>query len=708
MYTQSVMLREDGLDIVVPFVISLHDGPVEEQENGTTLRVSLRQAGRELAAKRLPLPAPLDSDAYTLLVLTRNGDVPAFLTRSRPDISGLHVPADARPGILLNADTEGGAGITPTSDSAPTTFSFGQPHAVAVQPLTMDTPSLPADPQGYQCIDAIVFADLPLDKLTDAQTEAIKSYVRGGGLLLVSGGSDAVRLQSAFFTDLLPIVSPRTRFQPFPSALSARYDVKASKPVSLALATGSPRPSARSLFAEAPDFLPLVSVLDYGAGQVAFTAFDVFDPVLRDWPAAPALWRDLLGAGRRQTHPHEAGQDKLPALLPHALLADLEESGQAQTQQLADALAGEQANSAIHPLTLFGFFAAYTLLAPATFALLKRRDRPEWAWLVVPAAALGFILVAAAIVVRVKGGRLTANRAMIVETTANSNQAAGYARVTLYAARRGAYDITFADLSGKAGTATPREVWPSEGRSGTTGDLAITATPDAATIRGAGIGRWQTRSFEALVPVSIGSGVSAQRRSLFGDRIQFTITNNTPYTLRACAVLSPAGAAGIDDLAPGQTRSTITGESDNPATGNIRLSPAAFGTRMQFNMARGLAEALGLGPEAESGSGAADAAKFGRGAYALLGWFADPLVKVRVDGSDAPGGSEMNLLFVRLPAPSNVIPVPTRPNQNASGSAAGTRTGREQGEMLITRDADAAGPLDTKRLFMRAARGRQP
>ena len=331
------------------------------------------------------------------------------------------------------------------------------PNAV-LQLLYTDLRALPASGQGYEAIDALALADQTLDSLTEDQAEAIKTYVREGGLLLVSGGGDLSRLRSRFFTDLLPITPGGVTSTTNLADLEKRYGQSLGLTTPTALTEGPLKPGAYALFGGQGRATPLVSARPYGAGRVVFTSFDFVDPTFRGWKAAPMLWRDLLRAGNE-------------AVSPRDLLAANAMPYYGNQLRMVDALAGKQASAAPTIWQIGGFLAAYILLLiPINYFLLKRLDRREMAWISIPILIVGFTATSYVMAQGIKGGLLSANRAVVVETTANSDQAAAYGQLTIYSPRRAAYDIVLASTSGDTYAFTPREVFPSGGG---TGDLTI-------------------------------------------------------------------------------------------------------------------------------------------------------------------------------------------------------------------------------------------
>jgi hypothetical protein len=649
-YTRRVALRDGAMNDTANFVINLHNVDSYGQQSLNEINIELLVDGRKIASKKMAFPGPVDSSGYNVLALTRDSSGLNFLTKKKLGLVHRHTnPASLAQNRFNGTDDE--------------SFHNGiNPNAV-LQLLYTDPRALPAGGQGYEAIDALALADQPLDSLTEDQAEAIKTYVREGGLLLISGGGDLSRLRSQFFADLLPITPHGVTSTNNLAALEKRYGQSLGLTTPTALTEGALKPGAYALFGGQERPTPLVSARPYGAGRVVFTSFDFVDPTFRGWKAAPALWRDLLRCGNE-------------AISPRDLLAANTAPYQNGGLRMVDALAGKQASAAPPIGAIGGFLVAYILLlVPINYFLLKRLDRREMAWVSIPILIIGFTATSYVMALGIKGGLLSANRIVVVETTANSDQAAAYGQLTIYSPRRAAYDIAIASPSGDAHAFAPREVFAPGG--GINGDLTIDSTAGAASIRGAMIRLWDKRSFDSPLPVSVGGGVEAKIRVLPDKRVQVVVTNKTPYVLQDCALIADDENIDIGALAPGQaskphemkwaTRVAATSiplhshlplDSPEAAHNNGQEALKKISTHDKIMMA--FKNTLNAGteqnwnnPYGESGRG------YGHSINAFIGWFSDPLMNVQIDGKPAASGEEVNLLVAHLPAPPGA---PTAPH----------------------------------------------
>ena len=393
LYTRPVSLREGAMNEVETFAVMLRDSDTNRfarNSNTPEINVQLVVDGRKVAEKKVTLGGLVSADTYNVLALTNDTSGLNFLTHKKMGLVHRHInPASVG---------SGGGGLNTGGGRVILNGHVVNPMATATI-LYQDRRALPSMPQGYAMADAVALGDLPLDNLTDDQMDALQSYVRQGGLLVVSGGN-AARLKSKFFADLLPIVpGSDATVSAFP-ALAARYQepLVATPGSKFALTTGQLKPGAISLLDNIGGAgSSLVSMMPYGAGRVVFTAFDFQDPAIRSWKAAPSLWRDLLRCGN-------------DAVSPRDILADNAHGGayyngnsSNSASRLEDALAGKQATNTPAFSTVAGFLGAYIfLLVPVSYLILKKLDRREWAWITTPVLVLGFTVLSYGIATAIK------------------------------------------------------------------------------------------------------------------------------------------------------------------------------------------------------------------------------------------------------------------------------------------------------------------
>ena len=640
-YTRRVPLTDGNLNEIQRFTLDFRNSDPSAMYRGggqsANIAIQLLVDGRKIAEKNVKVAYGADANAFNVLALTRDGNGMNFLLRKKLGL--LHRGID--PNSVQSYQTPQTPG-TPQKQSA-----LNENASLLV--YTTDPRTLPGMAQGYDAMDAIVLGDLPFDTLAESQLNAIKMYVRQGGLLVISGGSDLTRLRHPFLTELLPIApgSPRTVAL---DALTDRYHAPVSG--TAGAITGALKSGAETLFSE--NGTPLVASKAYGSGKVVYLAFDALTPEMRGWQGAAPFWRDVLRTGNRFVSPATQLQASHGG-------GDYGYNGGAL---LADALAGKQATNAPALPLVGGFIGLYILLlVPVSYLILKKMDKRELSWVTAPLLILGFSTLSYVVAANIKGGMLTVNSAVVYEGFANTETLGGYAEMTLYSPRRASYDIGF----GATDTATPyADVTPSEFQSASYGnavtDLTI-AHDKTTTLKNTAVRLWDKRSFDIPVVESLGGGIDAKVKMIDAKTADVTITNRTKYTLHDCGLSYSDRLAKMQTLKPGESKTAtlglVTAGTKSPVgittqqetTPNVNPETKAVTPEMTRRLIEN-ALAGSLGNQGNNGwnRGGGGQTGYGLSTPIFTGWFDEPTLDIRVNG-DKPSGVQVNLIHVNLPIP---------------------------------------------------------
>lgn len=673
--------------------ISLHEGPLNEAQgfvfqypqndnftggiNQPELSAQLIVDGREIGhIKKIPLPLYVASESFNILALTKDGSGMNFLAKKKLGLFHHGV----NPATLLS--NRGGNG---QQNSTPIPESGINPNAIS-ELLYSDPRSLPAMAQGYEMIDAIALADFLIDNLTEDQVEALRGFVRRGGLLIISGGSDLSRLKSQFYSEMLPIVPKASvvarEGSPDISQLEQRYKsfdgvVSLGIRDGLPLTSGSLRDGAETLFGSKSSATGygLVAKRAYGNGVVVFTAFDFLSQEIRGWRQAPSMWHDLLQTGNNTVSPR--------AILENN--ANNNEGGrygnnngdsQSTLSKYKDALAGKQATN-VPPFNFVGILLGLyiVLLIPVSYFVLKKLDKRDFAWFTAPLIILGFSAASFIMALAIKGGLLTVNRAVVLESLANSDQAACYAQLSLYSPSRSEYDITFGaqnDPNAPSRGSIPGEIFAT----GSSNANALNIEHQgSSSIHKAEISLWSKRSFDLPLSFPLGGPVQVAVKMVNEKDAEVTITNRTRYTIHQCGLANDAEKViSLDDLAPGETKkgtipwivkgaklSLFLPKSPNGWAASYapdNTSPVTE-DQTQKNIRYWLINNLTTQRNtndnqfAWNGMGNSGPETYGRVDNVFYGWLGEskqPVLELQVNGKPV-AGEEAALLYVHLPMP---------------------------------------------------------
>lgn len=653
-YVRDIDLPDGNVNVATGFTLDLSDHDETFQYRGVTgIEVTLLQDGRKKASAVYSLPRVLDPLSFNVLALTKDG-------------SGLNVLAKKKL-HLVHRLSNGSDALSIMNRKA--ARSADGDNEAPLQLLYTDSRALPVSAQGYDAIDAIALGDQSLDGLTNEQIEAIRGYVRRGGLLLISGGGDLARLKSSLLAELLPVAPASVQLVSSISALEDRYQSPLRSKSPFALAQGVAKPGTDVLLAQGK--APLIAAKAYGLGRVVFTSFDFLDPAIRGWSAAPSLWLDLFCTRHTDVTALE--------VLGHqngSRWTSYYGSDPRNMTRLIDALAGKKANATPSPWLIIGFVIIYILLmVPVNFFVLKRLDKREFAWISIPALILLFTISAYLIGLNLKGGALSAHRGILVETTANSDQAVGMGLTSIYSPSREQYDILFGTGGKFTENGIPYEISPN---AGSAHKITVETTNSANIVRQAEIRLWDQRTFVSSVAVPVGEGVVAKVRMVDNNNAEVVVTNKTPYDLKRCHILSASGVVEVGDLNAGQSSKALRFLWPVPTPGSalFNLNENPF-TKLSFSQT-GLAPGgdytyarLSERPTRDlilhsfSSVLAEDQANRNwQGNYTednfngirpvlMVGILSNPIFSMKINNQNAPIADEVGMMVVHLPPPVN-------------------------------------------------------
>jgi hypothetical protein len=435
---------------------------------------------------------------------------------------------------------------------------------------------IPDRSAALDAINVMLINDIDTGDLTRDQHEALKSWVMGGGHLIVAGGANW-QSTAAGLEDLLPLVptgsetvadlTQLTRF-------AGDYETEFTGEV--IAATGTLTDSAEILVT-AEDDIPLAVRQSIGAGTVDYVAVDPSSQPLRGWDNLPDLWFSLLSSTDAQpswTHGFSHWDDAISSV---------------------EIIPGVNLLPAV--LGLFGFLAGYVfLIGPVNYLVLRRFNRLEYAWITTPALIVVFSALAWSVGVDLRGTDATLSRVSVIQTWTDSDEARIDQLIGLLAPRRADYSLLMTDerLLRPVSDAL-LNVNPLGGRLQTNVDIQ-------QTTRFAAVDFPVDASFIAAFNAS---GVT-QKPDISGrmtltstgefDTLQGSIRNDSLLTLTSPVVLARGIALYLENaIEPGDIVTvnsndmTLTGESA-PAPSSLEYAegdPNPFATVSSFGFRRG-------------------------------------------------------------------------------------------------------------------------
>ncbi|MEK7865476.1 MAG: hypothetical protein AAB434_02255 [Planctomycetota bacterium] len=146
-------------------------------------------------------------------------------------------------------------------------------------------------------VDLVYLRKVGKGDLTEAQIEALASWIEAGGHLLISGETADVATLSRFLPGAVTGRRTLSRFDAF----SQFYGAAKATPSEIAVLA----PSAQAEVPCREGEVPLVATERRGSGRVTFVAFDPMADPFRSSPGLGVLWDGLLARGNRRDPPYD-------------------------------------------------------------------------------------------------------------------------------------------------------------------------------------------------------------------------------------------------------------------------------------------------------------------------------------------------------------------------------------------------------------------
>ena len=407
--------------------------------------------------------------------------------------------------------------------------------------VPMTTADLPERVQAWAALDRLIWQDTDSASLTPGQLAALRTWIAGGGRLVIVGGSSPADELTAFPDDLLPY-RPSSLLDVDPSSLASVLGPIPAGATPVSAFAGDP--GAGRTLATSGDRV-IAADRTFGSGSVTLLGFDPATQWIADGDTVDVpLWRRLLP-------PRSGGTVSL-----------------VDDQTIVSAVSNLP-SLALPPIggllvLLFGYIV---LVGPVNYLVLRSIDRREWAWVTVP--VLIAVFTVGSFGIGAAAARLGRDRQR------------GRDRPRCPRDRRGDRAVVHRHLqplagdlpASRRGRRPPRRA-DERGRSGT---AAATSTSSRATRRASATSpsasaRMRTVRAEAS---ATGPTVTSDLR-LDGGRIKGTVTNGSNRTLIAPAVVLGVSAVKIGDIAPGQSAKVDLVLSSNAFNGTA-LSDSVVG-----------------------------------------------------------------------------------------------------------------------------------
>ncbi len=388
-----------------------------------------------------------------------------------------------------------------------------------VLPVSVNPANFPSSPNLLNALTAVVATPRTLGLLSAEQQSALLTWIKLGGLLLVSGTDRTV----SFWNQYFPIEYGKLQKV---NADDLNLFAGISLPAPRGISTYASGIQSNATLWASMGTTPLLASMPLGRGSVWQTSFSTMDNALLGWSGYPGLWTSVL---------HQGGFQSQSALVPL-----LSEQGVLSFADASDSLSPLRVPSL--KIWIFVFAVYILLVGPIVFYVLRKFNRASWAWFILPiiSGLTTLCIYLFGLMVRPPG---LLNEGIGVLELVGDGTAEAYGVQAFMSPYWGDlhFNLEPAMLTlplAQGSTATP-------GFANVSIDGKTKLTFGTAP-------RWSVRYLYAAGTISGQGELQVQLVSSFGMLLG-TVKNNTPYPLQHLSMFWKNHMYELGDIAPGQT-----------------------------------------------------------------------------------------------------------------------------------------------------------
>jgi len=579
--------------------------------SGSRIGQSLAQNPEpSVAARRDLTMAPGDTARVTVYLLDRHQTVSAeVLTASGRPVASAQAP----PPIPLD-----GPQIAVVSDNPTALDTFARVPlpgpGVHIQVLHLATADLPESGVALRSFSIVAFDQASTATLSAGQRSALSDYVASGGDLLVVGGSAWHGTVAGLPSRLVGLAPSGVQTLPGPPGLASELGVATlASPVEVS--AGAPGGGVAAL---SEGMTPILVQAPDGVGQTFFLTIDPSVEPVASWPGQAGLLREILLRTLLSGSVRPGW-----ALAPNPGFT-------ANGSWLFQALANLPSLH-LPSLWLVGLIVtAYILVCGLGVRwVLRRRGRPELAWLAIPLVAVVSAGAITAGTLGPRGSEAVTDRIRVFRLVPGSPHAFVETAVGVFGPRVGTGMVE------EASQAPGGRLVAALARLGGAGPVPATPVIEPPPVSGGTRvalswdhpGALQAFGEEAFQPAP---GTLEQHLTLSGNHIAGTITSHLPVALTGAVAIAGAIVQPVGTITPGATVSLNLPAAD-ASTGS---APGGLAAQATLGTAKAATSALAGREAAQRQSVLFEVLgnDVDSSPPTLVGWFRDGGPPLRVDG----------------------------------------------------------------------------
>jgi len=283
-----------------------------------------------------------------------------------------------------------------------------QIHLIPVAAAMTDI--LPEQGFNYESVNAVLWGDVAPDILRPSQIEALKQWVRTGGILIAWGGGAGYQLKNTWLEEMLPVKLFSQKELHYEKAFTENFMAPITLNKGWVITDASVRTdrSQNNKVLLSEQGTDLIVRGQYGHGWVLYLAFDPTGNPISSWEGN----NDFLSYLTHSAHIGRSGNSS--TFRPTAA-----SSQSSNHQKLLSNLSERLQRDPIlkpPPLRYIGLFLfAYILIVgPINYVILLRKKKLEWTWITIPSIVFLFLGAEYAMGRYMKGTRIVVNSAELI------------------------------------------------------------------------------------------------------------------------------------------------------------------------------------------------------------------------------------------------------------------------------------------------------
>lgn len=408
--------------------------------------------------------------------------------------------------------------------------------------------TLPEDPQGFAMANVIVIDEIAIADLSQKQQESLLKWVQNGGTLLV-GAANQVNATAGIFKDYLPLALSEQMTSVSADSLSKLSGGETfAQPISIYEATEN----QKSIPVLTDNNKILASKKKVGSGEVIQTAFSLGDQPLASMDGYPALIANLLNTQKIS-----------------------QQGGMINGQSPVDQIAYDLRNvNELFPsfevsvsYMLIVIILYILIIGPILYFILKKIDKREHAWWVIPAISIGLSIVLFIFGAKDRIGQPQIQQSAFYKINEDSSLN-GYYVESILTNRSGDFVVN-ADKDTSA-----LALRNSNDFAGTSEDLYersyIKENANGSTLTLRDLSYWSVQSFAGETAAQ-NMGKMDIDITLKNEKLTGTIKNKFPFALKDVTLIS-----GIKEVKLGDIEANGTLKVDKELKSTVLQKPANF------------------------------------------------------------------------------------------------------------------------------------